>query len=482
MATEPKTDGHARNAGLDDLLRYPLLQAINERRTRRVARGCSIEAGPLSHKSANAPDPLSPLEEAILICSTGLTGVVMHDGPLKKPSGAPEDLGSMFWNILARSAPSADNCQATSLFMINDEGVWLLRRLRGAEAAALVDSLPRSWTDWTEEDWIRAADAVKFRVHPDRLEFPRAFPFYIGWNKQFSNIPGTTVFLPVVDCTRQYINILLIVLSEPDGQRPLVVDDWQPFRPRSWPDWKAWIGAKLGLSPSIPYQPIGGIERATGGFVNPDNVLPLGAGYALRTDYELFFLLQNLMLIGQAMGIGIWGHGSIWPSYVLQRDEAKGWKGLGFRHTGPRKGAPWAPVPASQHNPVGLDGVLEALCPPYVASMDEAVDRIIEEKYGPNGIFTDPAMISRAYRNAADAETYLKLENRHPPEAIRYAKDICRYIYETYGRFPAHIDAFYTPGFWVQCHHLELEYYDRFFDPYLWRQQATHDAIWHQAV
>jgi hypothetical protein len=113
--------------------------------------------------------------------------------------------------------------------------------------------------------------------------------------------------------------------------------------------------------------------------------------------------------------------------------------------------------------------------------MDAAVDRMIEEKYGPHGIFTDPTLIARAYKNAGDAETYLKLEHRHPPEAIRYAKDICNYIYETYGRFPAHIDAFYTPGFWVQFHHLELEYYERFFDPYLWRNQAAHDRAWHRS-
>jgi hypothetical protein len=118
----------------------------------------------------------------------------------------------------------------------------------GAEAAALIDSLPRSWSDWNEADWLRAAAAVKVRIHEDRLEFPRSFPFYIGWNKQFSNVPGSTIFLPVVDCTRQYINILLIVLSEPDGQRPIVIDDWQPFRPRSWADWKAWIGGHLGLA------------------------------------------------------------------------------------------------------------------------------------------------------------------------------------------------------------------------------------------
>ncbi len=469
----------ARNPGLEALLRYPLLQAMNERRTRRVAQGVSVLAGPLSHESKNAPHPLSPLEEAILICSTGLTGVAMHDGPLKKPSGAPEDLGSMFWNILARSGPSPDNCQATSMFMINDEGIWLIKRLRGTEAAQLVDALPRSWADWREEDWLRAAAAVKVKIQDKRLEFPREFPYYIGWNKQMSNMPGTTMFLPVLDTTRQYINVMLILLSEPDGQRPLMVDDWQRFRPRSWSDWKAWIGQYLGLGPKIPYQPIGGTDRALGGFVNKDIAATLGAGYALRTDYEIYFLLQNLMLLGQAMGIGVWGHGSIWPAYVLRHEPEKGWYGVGFRYTEPKAGAPWAPVPASQPNPVGIDGVLEGLCPPYIASMGEAVDRVIEEKYGPHGIFTDPTLISRAYKNAADAETYLKLEQRHSPEAIRYAKDICNYIYETYGRFPAHIDAFYSPGFWLQFHHLEMEYYERFFDPFLWRNQAAHAGHWH---
>src|SRR5262249_38327692 len=92
---------------------------------------------------------------------------------------------------------------------------------------------------------------------------------------------------------------------------------------------------------------------------------------------------------------------------------------------------------------------------------------------------TDPALLARAYRDAKDAETYLRLENRHPPQAVRYVKDICNYIYDTYGRFPAHVDAFQVPGLWVQFHHLELEYYERFFEPGLRRTQAAHDPAGH---
>lgn len=79
----------ADHPGLADLFQYPLASSLQDRRTRRVARGVSLEAGELSYESPNAPSPLSPLEEAILIASTGVTGAVMHDGPHTKPSGAP---------------------------------------------------------------------------------------------------------------------------------------------------------------------------------------------------------------------------------------------------------------------------------------------------------------------------------------------------------------------------------------------------------
>src|SRR5229473_8609111 len=110
-------DGATHN-GLKELFEYPFMSCLTDRRTRRVARGTSINAGPLSYTSPNQPDPLSKLEEAILIVSTGITGISTHDGPLIRPDGIPE-LATPFLNVIARSASSADNCQATSFFMIN---------------------------------------------------------------------------------------------------------------------------------------------------------------------------------------------------------------------------------------------------------------------------------------------------------------------------------------------------------------------------
>ena len=469
---------HGHN-GLNDLLSYPFISCLEERRTRRIARGTSIDAGPLSHASTNRPAPLSRLEEAVLIVCTGATGVTTHDGPLEKPNGGGRELGTPFLNIIARAASSADDCQATSFFLINDDGVFLLRQPRGRDALDAMKSLPPRWSDWKEQDWIAAADAVRVRVSDHRVEFPREFPYYLGWNRQISNRPGTTLLFPVVDCTWQYINAILILLSEPDGQRPLFIDDFRRFHPKGVVEMLAWLGGKLGFSTDIPYQPIGGLKWVRNKFVNRNNPAPLGLSRPLRTDYECFFAMQNLMLVGQAMGVGGWIHSSIFPPYIYETDPGKGWYGLGFRMLTPRKLSPTPAIPASQPNPVGIDGVLEGLCPPYVSNMSEAVDRVIEAKYGPRGPYGDETVFSRPYRDPRSGAAYLERASHYSKEAIEYTKEICTYLYETYGRFPAHVDAFHTPGMWVQFSHLELEYYDKFFDPGQYARQAGHDALWH---
>jgi len=473
-----ENDNGGRQNGLAELFEYPFMSCLTERRTRRVARGTSINAGPLSYTSPNPPDPLSKLEEAILVVSTGVTGISTHDGPLIRPDGVPE-LATPFLNVIARSASSADNCQATVFFMINDDGIFLIKQPKGRDAIPMVKDLPPRWADWKEQDWIAAADAVKVRVSNHRLDFPRDYPYYLGWNAQTSNRPGTTMFLPVVDCTWQYINAILILASEPDGKRPLFIDDFRSFHPSGFIEILAWLGSKLGFSDDIPYQPIGGLKWIRNKFVNKDYAAPLGFGRALRTDYECFFAMQNLMLVGQALGVGGWIHGSVFPPYIYQTDPSKGWYGLGFRMQESRKLKPTPPVPASQPNPVGIDGILEGLCPPYVKSMDEAVDRVVESKYGPRGNYGDQAVFSLPYRNPRNAEEYVREGTQYTPDAIAYGKDICNYIYDTYGRFPAHVDTFYTPGMWLQFSHLEMEYYDKFFDPRQYTRQAKHDEVWH---
>ena len=289
----------------------------------------------------------------------------------------------------------------------------------------------------------------------------------MAWNGQFSNVPGTTCFLPMVDVTRQYINGLLILLSEPI--KPLFVDDWQRFKPSGALEWAAWVASKVGLVEPIPYQPIGGIKRVRGGWVDPKLPAPLSLIGTGRSDYEAHFLLQNLMLTAEALRLGGWVHGAPMFPYIWQRDEAAGVLGLGFReHGGVEPGSAGSGgrrCPGSQPNYVGIDGVLEGLCPPYVTDMDEAVDRVLEEKFGAGGVYADLEVFGQAYRDRAEAERYVRAAAHPSHETIAYVKEICRYIVETYGRFPAHSDAFHMPGIWVQFSHLEIEYYERFAAP-----------------
>ena len=110
----------------------------------------------------------------------------------------------------------------------------------------------------------------------------------------------------------------------------------------------------------------------------------------------------------------------------------------------------------------------------------QAVDQILEQKYGGDGAYGNNRIFDRSYRNAEDGNTFLKEGERYSSGAIGYTREVCNYIYDTYGRFPAHVDAFYQPGTWLQICHLEMEYYDRFFDPRLYQRQAEHQAMWHE--
>jgi hypothetical protein len=464
--------------GLADAARFPLFSALSGRRTRRLARGMSF-SGPLGHQSANEPAPLTPLEEAILITTTGTSGVVLHDGPLDTPTGDKE-YGTHLMRMVGRTASNVDNAHATNYFMINDEGTWLIRRRTDREALEFLRDAPRDWSQWTEDLWLAAAAGMKVKVQEERLDFPREFPYYAFWNKQLSNRPGTTIFLPVVDCTRQYINVVLSLLSEEDGQRPLFIDDFSSFKPRSAMEWAAWAASKVGLVDKIPYQPVGGVKRVRSGFVNPENVVPLGYARAFRADFEAHMLNQNLMLVGEALGLGAWVHAAVFPPYIFQRDPSKGWYGLGFREHADKTFRRWPPLPVPLPNFVGIDGILEGLCPPYVKSMDAAVDQVVAEKYGDAGPYGDADVFGRPYRDAANGQTFLQEARRLTPDAIAYTKEICNYIYDTYGRFPAHVEAFHIPGVWVQFSHLETEYYESIAEPWYFERQARHDALWHR--
>jgi nitroreductase len=454
------TDG-ARPTGLEALMARPLLETILRRRTHRVSKGVQLlKAGSMTYESNQAPAPLSELEEAILIAVTGHTGLTMPDRPFQDPKTGEMVMAKPNLTMEGRSAGSPDNAQGTSFFMINDSGTYFLRKLPPADRPA----------EPTPESLVARAKLSKVRVLDKRIDTAdREFPAYLDSNRFLSNLPGTTLFFPVVDLSHQYINGLMYLLTQPDGRRPTLVDDRNFYR-------KA------------------GVERwVRKGFLNGDIKIPLGVVGTLRTQIEADLLLQNLMLVAEAMGLGAYIHGSVSPPVLLGAPNFVSQYGrmLGFDFATPpfrlldvlRWQIP--PLPKYENlraHPIGLkvgdEYLIRAKCPPYFPSMKEAVEDVVSSKFGNNGIYKDSELFAKIYKGDY-GETYLKGAPKYSDEVVECVRDVCQYIFDTHGRFPAHVDAIYVPGVWIQIHHPDIEYYDRYFQNGLTQAHREHHQQWH---
>lgn len=441
------------NRGFEYARNYSMFDAIFKRRTHRISKGLkSIPAGSLSYTSEQEIEPLTPLEEAMLIAVTGTTGITMPDRPFQSPDGT-EIMGSPNITMTGRAAGSVDNSQATHFFLINDSGTYYLNRLEPGDADL----------EFTPENLIARAEKSKQRVSSKRLDFPREFPYYLDSNRFLSNLPGTTLLVPVVDLSRQYINGIMYLLTQPDGDRPAFLDDRNFYRPAGV---KKWI---------------------KNGFLNKEIKLPLSLLGTFRTDIESNMLMQNLFLTTQALGLGGWIHAGFASPFLLSNPylSPEGY-GLGFRYVTPKFKLfdifRWGvPFPKYRANPVGLDGIIEGMCPPYYNNMSDAVDAFLEAKYGPGGVYKDQATFEKVF-NDGFAEPYLKEVPHYTQDVIDCAKDICNYIYKQHGRFPAHVDAIFVPGIWIQVHHIDTDYYDYLFRNGYADSQRVHQELWHSPV
>jgi hypothetical protein len=104
---------------------------------------------------------------------------------------------------------------------------------------------------------------------------------------------------------------------------------------------------------------------------------------------------------------------------------------------------------------------------------------VVADKFGSDGIYTDEALFARIYRGEFGA-AYLEEANDYSADVIACTRDICTYIYETHGRFPAHTDTIHVPGVWLQTHHLENAYYEKYFRNGMTEAHELHDLRWHR--
>ena len=423
------------NRPLNELLHFPLFEALFGRRSRRFGLGMEIPSGPLAFRSDATPLPLSPLEQSVLLAAgTGVTGWNwgVPFGPRR-----PEEHGHFTERFTGRTAPTAAGIGTPVLFYTDDEGTYVtntrdatptrLREFDGDEADA--------------ERIMRMCRERTTRLSDTRLDLPPAAPHMLEPNLWMANAPGSTFFMPVGDVSEEFLGLLALFV----GNGYVITDD-QAKRPAG------------NLAPFI-----------RSGLLDEGKPFPLSmfeqTVYEQNTT-ELAFVGHNIVLAMQAMGLGGLYYAGLNRFSILGAFAEDGIRGLGFRF---QKDERWT-VP----NPVGLDGVYEALCPPYYPDMRAAVQAFVDRKFGTEGAY-DPATPG-PWKDSASVKQSV---SRYSDEFVDCLGEVAQYVYDKHGKFPGTIPTLALTGF-VQAHHIDTAFYDEHFAPgaYL-DSHANHMRTWH---
>ncbi|HEX9374097.1 MAG TPA: hypothetical protein VF897_24000 [Roseiflexaceae bacterium] len=446
--TTATESGRAELDPMGRLARYPLIDALIERRSRRFARGLRLNGGPLAYASTQPPQPLSQAEEAALaFAACGITGSVLADLPYQTGDVPEASSGNIMSHLVGRTVASGDAIHSTAVFVINDDGAWMLRRPQDfprAQIAGLARmARERRLAELYERSRVRVADR--------RVEVPRTPPFTPPFNKWSANLPGTTYFLPIAELSQFYINVMLSAFNEEFGY--YLLDERNGFKPAG----------------------VARFARSRGGHLHDDpRAGRIGTVGVLETwiyefaAIEQGAMLQNLGLMAEALGLGGFPHFAAHPF---------GWtQALGFRMeaipfsrtigAGPATKALLRLLGKDTAVPtaVGLErdgaALIRPFCPPYYRSMEDAVLAYVDYKYAQgSGTFRDGGAAS-AWRDGAAVQAGIP---RYSDQTIAATIAYCDYVYRRYGRFPAHSGPFRTVLAY-QAHHLDDEFYDRFYN------------------
>ncbi len=420
-----------------------LLQALRERRSRRFGLGMKIPAGPLAFESRHQPKPLTEAEEAALVFAAG--GIAGH--ALADLNYATEGGGSIMAGLVARTVASGDGLQTVSLIVTNDEATYLIRKPRelpANEIARLIELGQRG-------EFTELYRRCRVKLRDGRTTTPTEPLFNINANRWAAHAPGTSYFLPVNDLTFMYINGLLEILNEHTGA--FILDERNNFLPAGLAKFAKDHGGHLECDPNQGrVVTVRQVEQFVSEFVT----------------IEQGMMLQNLGLMAEALGVG--GY----PNFA--NHEFAWFQALGFRMqqmpANRYVGAGWLPSLAMKFlkrnptipYPVGLerDGevLLKPFCPPYYATMTEAVQAVVEGKFGAQGLFRS------AGAGSAWNDQNQVTQTVAPPSAATIAAVTahCEYLWSRYGRFPVYMPPYRTVlGF--QAAHLDAEFYDKFYRP-----------------
>jgi hypothetical protein len=172
-----------------------LLNAMINRRSRRFAPGMRLEGGPLSYRSKLAPQPLTEEEEAALaFAACGITGHALAELPYRGGDEKESGGGNIMTHFVGRTVASGDAMHNSTVFVLNDQGAWLLKRPQDYPRESISDLINDAQAHRLVEMYRRA----RVRIADHRVEVPKEIPFVAPFNKWSAKCPA-----PPISCQLQ---------------------------------------------------------------------------------------------------------------------------------------------------------------------------------------------------------------------------------------------------------------------------------------
>ncbi|GAC69173.1 hypothetical protein [Gordonia soli] len=420
----------SERAAIAELARFPLLNAINGRRSRRFPVGGSIPTGELAFTSERPVQPLSELERALVLAT--ITGVTGHNFGITHHPGYAPALPNYSGSAGGRAFPSAAGFHTTDFFFTDDSGTYFLSSRDAAPSGEVSDG------ETDVDAWLEATVSRYRKLSDDRIHLPRSEPYLEGHNTWIANHPGSLLVVPIADLAQHFIANLAFFLQNGYG----VYDD---VNGRDIPG-----GDDASLRHAGEPFPLSFVEQYT----------------LAEASAELITAAYNGHLLLGALGLGGWTFDGIDRLSILGASGEADVPGLGFHvQTDDR----WA-LP----NPTGLDGVFETLSRPHVVDAAEAVQRFADRKFGPGGPFhpdtPGPWSDSPGVRGSAAPydERFLRLLTQQ-----------VAYVDDTFGKIPGTVPTVHILNY-LQAQHIDTDFYDHHFAPGAYLEtHRRHQETWH---
>ncbi|WP_135611583.1 hypothetical protein [Methanococcoides sp. AM1] len=426
------TDPKKFPPGFEDARNFTLIDTLLGRRSRRFFMGAEIPDGYFAYRSKYEPKPLTELEQIMLLTAVaGNTG--WHNMIMRGEVYVP-DLSNYAGSAGGRTFPSAAGFHTSEIFFTDDDGVYIFET---RDAPALDEPAEDGTLDL--ESLLEAHKTRIRKISDGRLELPPEMPYIEAHNTWVANHPGTTLVIPVGDLAQHVIAGLCYYTQN-----------------------------NICFYDDIHGTKIEGLEQYSD-LVDVENPLPLSYlelwSFAELTS-ELSTSCYAGMMMLQAMGLGGWLFNGMDPYSVLGASGNPDVPGLGFRYdTNDRWSLP---------NPTGLEGVFEGYCPPHYKDMKSAVEAFVQRKFGPGGPFHSGT--PGPWKDSPKVRSSAKVHDEHFKECVTLQ---AQHINDQFGKFPGTVPSIYAMPY-LQAHHLDLEFYDKFFKPgFYLNTHAKHMERWH---